>query len=98
MTLASWALDEVLEPIIANRTHSDRDQPFVMISSPRPWRPLSQSSSGGGGFSACGEINFIWAHEFAVDRAHIFEAKAARPPDARRPPPEKSTAPPPLED
>ena len=33
MTLASWAQDEVLAPIIANRTHSDRDQTIVIISS-----------------------------------------------------------------
>jgi hypothetical protein len=33
MTLASWAQDEVLAPIIANRTHSDLDQTFVINSS-----------------------------------------------------------------
>ena len=44
MTLASWAQDEVLTPIIANRTHSDRDQTFAINSStkatpPRHWKP-----------------------------------------------------------
>jgi hypothetical protein len=39
MTLAFWAQDEVLTPIIANRTHSDRDQTFIINSSTKATSP-----------------------------------------------------------
>src|SRR5260370_21127216 len=93
MTLASWALDEVLEPIIANRTHSDRAQPFVMISAPRPWRPLAQSSSGGCVSSACREIRFTGPHGSAVNSSQFCKANRQRSPDGRSADSEMSPAP-----
>src|SRR5260370_33467469 len=64
-----------------------------MISSPRPWRPLSQSSSGGCVSSACREIRFTGPHGSAVNSSQFCKANRQRSPDGRSADSEMSPAP-----